>query len=118
SLATPLVISVHSVVSTDIATSRPPGWHATVFPPHLVIGAVLSGFAMVLTLMIIARKVMRFEHYITQRHVHAMCKVLVFTGSIVGLAYTTELFVAWYSGSEYEHFVFANRMAGPFAWAY
>lgn len=117
-LATPLVVSVHSVVSTDFATSMVPGWHATVFPPYFVIGAVFSGFAMVLTLMIIARKVMRFEDYITMRHIQAMCKVLVFTGSIVGLAYLTELFVAWYSGSEYERFVFANRMAGPFAWAY
>ena len=117
-LATPLVVSVHSVVSTDFATSLVPGWHATVFPPYFVIGAVFSGFAMVLTLMIIARKVMRFEDYITRRHLQAMCKVIVFTGSIVGLAYVTELFTAWYSGSPYEQFVFANRMAGPFAWAY
>jgi molybdopterin-containing oxidoreductase family membrane subunit len=73
---------------------------------------------MVLTLMLIARKTMRFENYITLRHIHAMCKVVVFTGSIVGLAYMTELFVAWYSGSNYERFVFLNRMAGPFAWAY
>jgi len=117
-LATPLVVSVHSVVSTDFATSMVPGWHTTVFPPYFVIGAIFSGFAMVLTLMLIARKVMRFEDYITPRHIQAMCKVLVFTGSIVGLAYMTELFVAWYSGNPYEQFAFNNRMAGPMAWAY
>jgi molybdopterin-containing oxidoreductase family membrane subunit len=117
-LATPLVVSVHSVVSTDFATAVIPGWHTTVFPPYFVIGAIFSGFAMVLTLMLIARKTMRFENYITLRHIQAMCKVVVFTGSIVALAYLTELFVAWYSGSNYERFVFLNRMAGPFAWAY
>ncbi|MFO0985122.1 MAG: NrfD/PsrC family molybdoenzyme membrane anchor subunit [Planctomycetota bacterium] len=117
-LATPLVVSVHSVVSTDFATSVLPGWHTTVFPPYFVIGAIFSGFAMVLTLMLIARKVMRFEHYITARHIGAMCKVLVFTGSIVGLAYLTELFTAWYSGNPYEKFAFLNRALGPFAWAY
>jgi molybdopterin-containing oxidoreductase family membrane subunit len=117
-LATPLVVSVHSVVSADFATSIVPGWHTTVFPPYFVIGAVFSGFAMVLTLMLVARKVLRFEDYITTRHVGAMCKILVFTGSIVGLAYVTELFTAWYSGNEYEQFAFANRMRGPFAWAY
>jgi len=117
-LATPLVVSVHSVVSTDFATSMVPGWHTTVFPPYFVIGAIFSGFAMVLTLMLIARRVMNFEDYITRKHILAMCKVLVFTGSIVGLAYTTELFTAWYSGNEYEQFAFANRMSGPFAWAY
>ena len=117
-LATPLVVSVHSVVSTDFATSVIPGWHTTVFPPYFVIGAIFSGFAMVLTLMLIARKVMHFEDYITARHVGAMCKVVVFTGSIVGLAYLTELFMAWYSGNPYEKFAFSNRMMGPFAWAY
>jgi molybdopterin-containing oxidoreductase family membrane subunit len=117
-LATPLVVSVHSVVSSDFATSIVPGWHATVFPPYFVIGAVFSGFGMVLTLILIARKVMGYEHYITHAHVRAMCKVLVFTGSIVGLAYATELFTAWYSGSEYERFAFANRLFGPLGWAY
>lgn len=117
-LATPLVVSVHSVVSTDFATSFVPGWHATVFPPYFVIGAVFSGFAMVLTLMLIARGVMRFENYITMKHIHAMCKVIVFTGSIVGLAYITELFTAWWSGVGYEQFAFKNRMYGPMAWAY
>jgi Ni/Fe-hydrogenase subunit HybB-like protein len=118
SLATPLVVSVHSVVSTDFATSMVPGWHTTVLPPYFVIGAVFSGFAMVLMLMLIARKVMSFEHYITLGHIHAMCKIIVFTGSIVGLAYATELFVAWYSGNPYEQFAFANRMRGPMGWAY
>ena len=117
-LATPLVVSVHSVVSTDFATSVIPGWHATVFPPYFVIGAVFSGFAMVLTLMIVARKVMHFENYITMKHIQAMCKVVVFTGSIVGTAYITEVFTAWYSGSNYEQFVFLNRASGPFAWAF
>jgi molybdopterin-containing oxidoreductase family membrane subunit len=117
-LATPLVVSVHSVVSMDFATSLLPGWHTTVFPPYFVIGAVFSGFAMVLTLMLIARKVLRFGDYVTERHVSAMCKILVFTGSVVGLAYLTELFVAWYSGNAYEQFAFANRMRGPLAWAY
>ncbi len=117
-LATPLVVSVHSVVSTDFATSVVPGWHATIFPPYFVIGAIFSGFAMVLTLMLIARKVMRFEHYITAKHVGAMCRVLVFTGSIVGLAYLTELFTAWYSGNPYERFTFLNRAFGPMGWAY
>ncbi|HJM57920.1 MAG: hydrogenase [Planctomycetes bacterium] len=117
-LATPLVVSVHSVVSMDFATAVIPGWHTTVFPPYFVIGAVFSGFAMVLTLMIVARKVMRFENYITMKHIHAMCKVLVFTGSIVALAYLTEAFTAWYSGSKYEQFVFLNRMFGPMAWSY
>ena len=117
-LATPLVVSVHSVVSTDFATAILPGWHTTVFPPYFVIGAVFSGFAMVLTLMIVARKVMDLEDYITWRHLHAMCKVLVFTGSIVGLAYGIELFVAWYSGNEYEQFAFLNRVRGPMGWTY
>ncbi|MFT7677124.1 MAG: Ni/Fe-hydrogenase subunit HybB-like protein [Planctomycetota bacterium] len=117
-LAAPLVVSVHSVVSMDFATAVIPGWHTTVFPPYFVIGAVFSGFAMVLTLMIVARKVMNFEDYITMKHLHSICKVLVFTGSIVGLAYMTELFIAWYSGSTYEMFAFKNRMAGPFAPAY
>ncbi len=117
-LATPLVVSVHSVVSMDFATSLVPGWHATVFPPYFVIGAVFSGFAMVLTLMIVARSVMGFERYITKKHLGVMCKVIVFTGSIVGLAYLTELFTAWWSGNAYELFAFNNRMKGPMAWAY
>ncbi len=117
-LATPLVISVHSIVSFDFATSVLPGWHATVFPPYFVAGAVFSGFGMVLTLMIIARKVMNLEDYITIRHIEAMCKIVIATGGIVGLTYGTEFFIALYSGSKWEYFVFLNRALGPFAWAY
>ena len=117
-LATPLVVSVHSVVSSDFATAVIPGWHANLFPPYFVIGAVFSGFAMVLTLMLVARRVMNFEDYITRKHIECMCKILVFTGTIVALAYGTEFFTAWYSGSGYERFVFLNRMHGPFAPAF
>lgn len=117
-LATPLVLSVHTIVSMDFATSIIPGWHTTIFPPYFVAGAIFSGFAMVLTLMLIARKVMRLENYFTYKHVDAMCKIIIVTGSIVGLAYLTEFFTAAYSGNGYEQFVFFNRAAGPFAWAY
>ncbi|MDT8325603.1 MAG: NrfD/PsrC family molybdoenzyme membrane anchor subunit, partial [Bacteroidota bacterium] len=117
-LATPLVVSVHTIVSWDFATSVIPGWHTTIFPPYFVAGAVFSGFAMVLTLMIITRKVLRFEQYITTHHIEAMTKVIIATGGIVGFAYLTELFTAWYSGNGYEAFAFANRMFGPYAWAY
>jgi molybdopterin-containing oxidoreductase family membrane subunit len=117
-LATPLVLSVHSVVSFDFATSIIPGWHTTIFPPYFVAGAVFSGFAMVLTLMLITRRVMNFEEYITVRHVEAMCRVILATSAMVGTAYLTELFTAWYSGNPYERFAFVNRMGGPFAWAY
>ncbi|HOA75129.1 MAG TPA: polysulfide reductase NrfD [Phycisphaerae bacterium] len=117
-LATPLVISVHSIVSFDFATSILPGWHTTIFPPYFVAGAVFSGFGMVLTLMIIARKVMGLEEYITIRHIEAMCKIVIATGGIVGLTYATEFFIALYSGSKWEYFVFLNRAMGPFAWAY
>lgn len=117
-LATPLVLSVHTIVSMDFATSVIPGWHTTIFPPYFVAGAVFSGFAMVLTLLIITRKVMNFEHYITINHIEAMAKVLIVTGMIVGVAYGTEFFIAWYSGNEYEKFTFINRATGPYAWAY
>ncbi len=117
-LSTPLVISVHTIVSMDFATSVIPGWHATIFPPYFVAGAVFSGFAMVLTLMIIARKVMDLEEYITIRHLEAMTKVIIATGMIVGMAYGTEFFMAWYSGNQYERYVFFNRALGPFKWAY
>ncbi len=117
-LATPLVLSVHSIVSMDFATTILPGWHTTIFPPYFVAGAIFSGFAMVLTLMLIARKVMALEDYITHRHVEAMCKIIIVTGSLVGLAYLTELFTAAYSGNTYEQFAFKNRAMGPFAWAY
>jgi molybdopterin-containing oxidoreductase family membrane subunit len=117
-LATPLVVSVHTIVSWDFATSVIPGWHTTIFPPYFVAGAIFSGFAMVLTLMLIARKVMALEDYFTVRHVEAMCKIILLTGSIVGLAYLTEFFVAAYSANPYEQFVFLNRALGPYAWSY
>jgi Ni/Fe-hydrogenase subunit HybB-like protein len=117
-LATPLVISVHTIVSWDFATSVIPGWHTTIFPPYFVAGAVFSGMAMVLTLMLIARKTMHLEDYITKTHVGAMTKLVLLTGSLVGIAYGTEFFIAAYSGNEFEQFVFLNRALGPFAWAY
>jgi Ni/Fe-hydrogenase subunit HybB-like protein len=117
-LATPLVVSVHTIVSFDFATSMIPGWHTTIFPPYFVLGAVFSGFAMVLTLMLIARKVLHFEEYITIRHVEAMCKVIITTGSLVGMAYCTELFIAWYSVNPYEQFAFMNRLFGPMGFGF
>ncbi|WP_276498229.1 NrfD/PsrC family molybdoenzyme membrane anchor subunit [Pontibacter litorisediminis] len=117
-LATPLVLSVHTIVSMDFATSVIPGWHTTIFPPYFVAGAIFSGFAMVLTLMIITRKVFFLEDYITLEHVESMNKVIILTGSIVGIAYTTEFFIAWYSGVEYEQYAFINRAFGPYWWAY
>ena len=117
-LAAPLVLSVHSIVSMDFATSIVPGWHTTIFPPYFVAGAIFSGFAMVLTLMIITRKALHLEDYITVGHVESMNKIIIATGSIVGLAYLTELFISWYSGVEYEHFVLINRATGPYWWAY
>jgi Ni/Fe-hydrogenase subunit HybB-like protein len=117
-LATPLVVSVHTIVSWDFATSVIPGWHTTIFPPYFVAGAVFSGFAMVLSLMIITRKVLNFEQYITKQHIESMSKIIIAMGCIVGVAYMTELFIAWYSGNPYEGFTFMNRMFGPYAWAY
>jgi Ni/Fe-hydrogenase subunit HybB-like protein len=117
-LSTPLVLSVHTIVSFDFATSVIPGWHTTIFPPYFVAGAIFSGFAMVQTLMIITRKILKIEDYITIEHIESMNKVIVLTGSIVGVAYLTELFVAWYSGYIYEQFAFYNRALGPYWWAY
>ncbi|MFT6845570.1 MAG: Ni/Fe-hydrogenase subunit HybB-like protein [Flavobacteriales bacterium] len=117
-LATPLVFSVHSIVSMDFATSVIPGWHTTIFPPYFVSGAVFSGFAMVLTLLLIMRKAMNLENYITIKHVEYMNIVIIVTGSIVGVAYLTELFFSWYSGVEYESYAFINRATGPYWWAY
>jgi molybdopterin-containing oxidoreductase family membrane subunit len=117
-LATPLVLSVHTIVSMDFATSVIPGWHTTIFPPYFVAGAIFSGFAMVLTLLIITRKVLNWENYITLDHIEKMAKVIVVTGMIVGLAYGTEFFIAWYSGNEYERYCFINRATGPYWWAY
>jgi molybdopterin-containing oxidoreductase family membrane subunit len=117
-LSTPLVLSVHTIVSMDFATSVIPGWHTTIFPPYFVAGAIFSGFAMVLTLLIIARKAMRLEHLITLNHIDVMCKIIMVTGSIVGSAYITEFFIAWYSAVEYERYAFINRAFGPYWWAY
>jgi Ni/Fe-hydrogenase subunit HybB-like protein/predicted flap endonuclease-1-like 5' DNA nuclease len=117
-LATPLVLSVHTIVSFDFATSVIPGWHTTIFPPYFVAGAIFSGFAMVLTLMLITRKVLKLEDYITIAHIESMNKVILLTGTIVGVAYLTELFVAWYSGYIYEQFAFYNRVFGPYWWSY
>jgi molybdopterin-containing oxidoreductase family membrane subunit len=117
-LSTPLVLSVHTIVSFDFATSVIPGWHTTIFPPYFVAGAIFSGFAMVQTLMLIARKVQKLEDYITIAHIESMNKVIVLTGSIVGIAYITELFIAWYSGYLYEQYAFYNRAFGDYYWAY
>ena len=117
-LATPLVLSVHTIVSFDFATSVIPGWHTTILPPYFVAGAIFSGFAMVQTLMLVARYLMKLEDYITLGHIESMNKVILLTGTIVGTAYLTELFIAWYSGYLYEENQFATRAMGPFMWAY
>ena len=117
-LATPLVLSVHTVVSWDFGVSILPGWHSTVFPPYFVNGAILSGLAMVLTLLLVTRKVMRFEAYITNRHIDAICYLIIVTGGIISLAYGIEAFVAFYSGNPYERLVAVNRGVGNLAWAY
>jgi len=117
-LSAPLVLSVHTIVSFDFATSVIPGWHTTIFPPYFVAGAIFSGFGMVLTLLIIMREVFQFKDYITIKHLENMAKVTMLTGSIVGLAYSTEFFIAWYSGSPFEAFTFINRAFGPYWWSY
>ena len=117
-LATPLVLSVHTVVSFDFAVSQLPGWHTTIFPPYFVAGAIFSGFAMVLTLMIPVRSIFNLQHIVTMRHLEVMCKIILATGSMVGYAYALEFFIAWYSGNPYERFAFTNRAFGPYAWAY
>jgi molybdopterin-containing oxidoreductase family membrane subunit len=117
-LSTPLVLSVHTIVSFDFATSVIPGWHTTIFPPYFVAGAIFSGFAMVLTLMLVTRKVYKLEHYITMEHIEMMSIIVMVTGSVVGIAYITEFFMAWYSGVQYEQYAFVNRMFGPYWWAY
>src|SRR5262245_1669720 len=117
-LSTPLVLSVHSVVSFDFATSVMPGWHTTIFPPYFVAGAVFSGFAMVMTLMIISRQVFGLKDLMTMKHLEMMNKIMLVTGSLVGYAYSMEFFIAWYSGNEYERYVFINRATGPYWWAY
>ncbi|WP_394847573.1 NrfD/PsrC family molybdoenzyme membrane anchor subunit [Pendulispora brunnea] len=117
-ISTPLVLSVHSVVSFDFATSLIPGWHTTIFPPYFVAGAVFSGFAMVMTLMLVCRVVYGVRSIVTMQHLELMNKIMLVTGSLVGYAYAMELFIAWYSGNQYELGTFINRTTGPYAWAY
>jgi len=117
-LATPLVLSVHTIVSFDFAVSVIPGWHTTIFPPYFVAGAVFSGFAMVLTLMIIVRKIYGLEEIMTDDHIEKMNIIILVTGSMVGFAYLMEFFIAWYGQVEYEKAIFILRATGPYAWAY
>jgi Ni/Fe-hydrogenase subunit HybB-like protein len=116
--ATPLVLSVHTIVSFDFAVSVIPGWHTTIFPPYFVAGAVFSGFAMVQNVLVIVRRLFKLEHIITLDHLEKMNRVMIVTGSMVGYAYGMEFFTAWYSGNQFETFVFINRALGPYAWAY
>lgn len=116
--ATPLVLSVHTIVSFDFAVSILPGWHTTIFPPYFVAGAVFSGFAMVQNVLIFIRKIFDYEHIITLDTLEKMNKIMLTTGMMVGYAYAMEFFIAWYSGSQPEYFVFVNRALGPYAWAY
>jgi Ni/Fe-hydrogenase subunit HybB-like protein len=117
-LSTPLVLSVHTIVSFDFAVSNVPGWHTTIFPPYFVAGAIFSGFAMVLTLMLPLRAIYRLHDVINQYHIDNMCKIILATGTMVGYAYATEFFIAAYSGNTYEKFAFINRAFGQYAWAY
>ncbi|AHI05615.1 molybdopterin oxidoreductase [Bdellovibrio bacteriovorus W] len=118
-LSTPLVLSVHTIVSFDFAVSNLPGWHTTIFPPYFVAGAIFSGFAMVVTLMTLVRiGFPEFKNYVTLDHMEVMNKIIMCTGMLVGYAYAAEFFIAWYSGNEYERFVFINRAFGPYGWSY
>src|SRR6266545_3483757 len=117
-LSTPLVLSVHTVVSFDFAVSQLPGWHTTIFPPYFVAGAIFSGFGMVLTLMLPMRIICHLEEIITVRHIELMGKVILGTGSMVGYAYGMEFFIAWYGGNPYELYAFKNRAFGDYWWAY
>jgi len=118
-LSTPLVLSVHSIVSFDFAVAQLPGWHTTIFPPYFVAGAIFSGFAMVVTLMTLIRiAVPVFKDYITLDHMELMNKIIMTTGMLVGYAYASEFFIAWYSGSQYEGYAFINRAVGPYWWSY
>ena len=116
--ATPLVLSVHTIVSFDFAVAVLPGWHTTIFPPYFVAGAVFSGFAMVQNVLIFIRKIFNYEHIITLDTLEKMNKVILFTSMLVGYAYAMEFFIAWYSGVQVEQFTFVNRAFGPYAWAY
>lgn len=117
-LATPLVLSVHSVVSFDFAVSVIPGWSKTIFPPYFVAGAIFSGFAMVVCLLVIARKAYRLENIITKDHLEKMNIIMLVTGTMVGLTYGVEFFMSWYSQVEYEQYVFLNRAFGPYAYGF
>lgn len=117
-LSTPLVLSVHTIVSFDFAVSNLPGWHTTIFPPYFVAGAIFSGFGMVLTLMLPLRALYGLHDLITQYHIDCMCKITLATGSMVGYAYAMEFFIAWYGANPYESFAFINRGFGQYAWAY
>ena len=115
-LAAVLVVSVHSIVATDFAAGIVPGWHSTIFPPFFVVGAIFSGFAMVMTLMVIIRKIYKLTDYITDNHMDAIARILVFISLIMAVSYLTELFIAWYSGNEYEMFaIIGNRVTGDYA---
>jgi molybdopterin-containing oxidoreductase family membrane subunit len=116
--ATPLVLSVHTIVSFDFAVSIVPGWHTTIFPPYFVAGAVFSGFAMVVLVLVFVRKLFSLEHIITLNHMERMNKILMATGMMVGYGYMMEFFIAWYSGNPFEQFTFINRAFGPYAFAY
>src|SRR5882762_5953225 len=117
-LATPLVVSVHTVVSFDFAVAILPGWHTTIFPPYFVAGALFSGFAMVLTLTIPIRAIYQLQDFITMRHLNNMAKIVLATGLIVAYGYGMEAFMAWYSGNDFERYVILNRALGPYAWIY
>ena len=118
-LSTPLVLSVHTIVSFDFAVSNLPGWHTTIFPPYFVAGAIFSGFGMVVTLMTLVRiGFPEFKDYVTIDHMEVMNKIIMTTGLMVGYAYGSEFFIAWYSGNAYERYAFINRAMGPYAWSY
>jgi molybdopterin-containing oxidoreductase family membrane subunit len=117
-ISTPLVLSVHTIVSFDFAIGIIPGWHATIFPPYFVAGAIYAGFAMVLTLVIPLRKFYGLEDFITERHLRNSAKVMLATGMIVAYGYMMETFMAWYSANTYEEFMIRNRFVGPYAFYY
>jgi Ni/Fe-hydrogenase subunit HybB-like protein len=116
--ATPLVLSVHTIVSFDFAVSIMPGWHSTIFPPYFVAGAVFSGFAMVQNVLIFVRQSFKLKHIITLNHLEKMNQVMIVTGMIVGYSYATEFFMSWYSGNQFELFTTINRALGPYAWSF
>src|SRR5262249_48105390 len=117
-LATPLVLSVHSVVSFDFSVAIVPGWHSTIFPPYFVAGAIYSGFAMVLNIVIPVRRIYGLESLITLRHLNNMGNVMLATGLMVSYGYLMEWFMSWYSGDVFERFMMSNRMFGPYAWSF